>query len=48
MAFPTTLFLSKDNKLKKVHTGFSGQATGVFFKKFQDEFESILLELETL
>ncbi len=45
VAFPTTLFLGKDNKIEKIHTGFSGQATGPYFDLFTKEFEETLIEL---
>jgi thiol-disulfide isomerase/thioredoxin len=39
IAFPTTIFLDKENKVYKVHTGFAGQATGEYFDKFTKEFD---------
>lgn len=44
-SFPTTLYLGRDNKLKKVHTGFSGQATGLFFNEFVEEFNQTIQTL---
>ncbi len=44
-AFPTTLFLNKKNEIIKVHTGFSGQATGSYFKNFQVEFNETIDKL---
>lgn len=44
-AFPTTLFLNKENQVIKVHTGFSGQATGEYFEKFKMDFETTILKL---
>ena len=41
-AFPTTIFVGKDNKIFKIHTGFAGQATDVFFDKFVDDFNSAI------
>ena len=38
VAFPTTLFLNKKNEIVKVHTGFSGQATGMFYEDFKTSF----------
>lgn len=38
VAFPTMLFLNKKNEIVKIHTGFSGQATGEFFKEFIKDF----------
>ncbi|MCU0383806.1 MAG: TlpA family protein disulfide reductase, partial [Cyclobacteriaceae bacterium] len=30
LAFPTTIFIGKDGKVKKIHTGFSGPGTGIY------------------
>lgn len=38
-AFPTTIFLDKNNQVIKIHTGFAGQATGPFFKLFEQDFD---------
>ncbi|MES2387317.1 MAG: TlpA disulfide reductase family protein [Bacteroidota bacterium] len=37
--YPTTLFIGKDGKVKKIHTGYSGPATGKFYDEFQAEFK---------
>jgi hypothetical protein len=37
-AFPTTIFIGKDGKVSKIHTGFSGPATGKFYDDFVKEF----------
>lgn len=44
-AFPTMLFLNKDNTIYKVHTGFDGPATSKFIE-YQKEFKEILAKLE--
>lgn len=43
--FPTTIFIGKDGKVKKVHAGFSGPGTGVHYMEFKKEFESIIRSL---
>ncbi|MDP7320034.1 MAG: TlpA disulfide reductase family protein [Bacteriovoracaceae bacterium] len=45
IAFPTTLFLNKKNEIITVHTGFSGQATEVFFTDFKDKFNQLVQKL---
>ncbi|MCB9245417.1 MAG: TlpA family protein disulfide reductase [Flavobacteriales bacterium] len=44
-AYPTTIFLNKDHKIVKVHTGFSGPGTGRYFdaqsRKFWETLELI-------
>ena len=38
-AFPTTIVIGKDGKVKKIHTGFSGPGTGSHYTEFVNEFE---------
>ena len=40
-AYPTMLILDKTNKIRKIHTGFSGPATDEF-NKFRDEFGTFI------
>ena len=44
-AFPTTLYLDKNKKVVKVHTGFSGPATGIFFEEYVKDFTSTIKKL---
>lgn len=39
-AFPTTIFIDRRGKVRKIHTGFSGPATGVHYERLTREFES--------
>jgi peroxiredoxin len=41
-SYPTTIFIDKQGKVRKIHTGFSGQATGLFYKEFQVEFNALV------
>ena len=36
--FPTTIFLDKNRNITKIHTGFSGPATGKYYDQFIKEF----------
>ncbi|HET7179945.1 MAG TPA: TlpA disulfide reductase family protein [Chryseosolibacter sp.] len=38
MAFPTTIYIGKDGKVKKIHTGFTGPGTGEYFERFITDF----------
>lgn len=38
-AFPSTIFIGKDGKVKKFHTGFYGPGTGEYYEVFKKEFE---------
>ena len=44
-AFPTTIFLHRSGRIRAIHTGFTGPATGGAYRKLQHEFESIIEEL---
>jgi thiol-disulfide isomerase/thioredoxin len=39
LAFPTTIFIDKRGKVRKIHTGFSGPGTGEYYTEFVAEFE---------
>lgn len=38
MSFPTTIFIDRKGEVRKIHTGFSGPATGDYYTKYVDEF----------
>lgn len=40
LAFPTTIFIDKQGKVSKIHTGYSGPATGKFYDAFVKEFNA--------
>jgi thiol-disulfide isomerase/thioredoxin len=37
-AFPTMVFIGKDGKVKKIHTGFAGPGTGTYYDEFIQDF----------
>ena len=47
-SFPTTVFLGRDGKIRQVHAGFYGRATGVQHERlvegFEREIEKLLVE----
>jgi thiol-disulfide isomerase/thioredoxin len=47
-AFPTTLFIDKKHRIAKIHSGYSGPATGKFYddfiREFNEEVDKLLLE----
>lgn len=45
VAFPTTIFIGKDGKVKKIHTGFTGPGTGIYYDQFVQHFNEIVNEL---
>ncbi len=38
LAFPTTIFIDRSGKVRKIHTGFSGPGTGAYYDTFTREF----------
>lgn len=44
-AFPTTIVIDKNGKVRKIHTGFSGPGTGSFYENHKTETTSLLREL---
>jgi thiol-disulfide isomerase/thioredoxin len=44
-AFPTTIFIDRRGDVRKIHTGFSGPATGDHYTQFVDEVKSTLDQL---
>jgi hypothetical protein len=41
-AFPSTLYIDKKGKVRKIHTGFSGPATGKFYEEFKTDFNQLI------
>lgn len=44
-AFPTTIFLNRRHQVVKIHTGFSGPATGNEYEVFKKQTENLILRL---
>lgn len=44
-AFPTTIYIDKKGKVRKIYTGFSGPATGKEYEKLKEHTESFLADL---
>lgn len=38
LSFPTTIFIGKDGTVKKIHTGFTGPGTGIYYERFIQRF----------
>ncbi|MBI4929481.1 MAG: TlpA family protein disulfide reductase [Bacteroidetes bacterium] len=45
MSFPTTIFIDKKGNVRKIHTGYSGPATGSEYEKFTKETDEFVLSL---
>lgn len=38
LSFPTTIFIGKDGAVKRIHTGFSGPGTGIYYERLIQRF----------
>ena len=45
LSYPTTIFIDKTGKVRKIHTGFNGPATGEKYTEFVNEFEKFVAQL---
>ena len=45
LAFPTTIFIDRTGKVRRIHTGFNGPGTGVYYEKFVSDFNQFVDEL---
>ncbi len=44
-AFPTTIFLNREHRVVKIHTGFSGPATGKDYETYKEQTEILIKNL---
>ncbi len=44
-AFPTTIFIGRDGRVRRVHTGFSGPGTGKYYEEWKREFDALVKEM---
>lgn len=40
--YPTTLFIDKKGNVRKIHTGFNGPASGLFYEAFKKDFNTLV------
>ncbi len=45
ISFPTTIFIGKDGAVKRIHTGFTGPGTGIYYDQFIESFNKTIDEL---
>ena len=45
LSYPTSIFIDKQGKVRKIHTGFNGPATGEKYLEFKQEFEGFVAKL---
>ncbi len=44
-SYPTTIFIDKKGVVRKIHTGFNGPATGLFYDEFKTDSNKLVDEL---
>ncbi len=42
LSYPTTIFIDKNDKVRKIHTSFNGPATGAKYEVFKNEFDEFV------
>ena len=45
LSFPTTIIIDKKGRVRNIHTGFSGPATGIYFEKWKNDFTGMVEKL---
>ena len=45
ISFPTTIFIDREGNVRRIHSGFSGPATGKYYDEFIDEFNFFMNNL---
>ncbi len=45
LSYPTTIYIDKNGKVKKIHTGFNGPATGEKYEQFKKHFAETIQKL---
>jgi len=45
ISFPTSIIIDKKGKVRRIHTGFNGPATGIYYEEFVDDFNSFVKQL---
>ncbi len=44
-SFPTTIFIDKKGKVRRIHTGYSGPATGIHYERWVSDFTKLVDKL---
>ena len=45
LSFPTSIFIDRKGKVRKIHTGFSGPGTGEYYSEFVEETDKFVTQL---
>jgi thiol-disulfide isomerase/thioredoxin len=44
-SYPTTIFIDKKGKVRRIHTGYSGPATGIHYERWENDFTAFVDKL---
>ncbi len=45
ISFPTSIFIDRKGNVRRIHTGFTGPATGVYYEQFVEDFNDFMDQL---
>lgn len=45
MSFPTSVFINREGKVERIHTGFNGPGTGALYDEFVEEYSHLIEEM---
>ena len=45
LAYPTTIFVDRDGRVRQIHTGFSGPGTGEHYEILQQDYRNLITTL---
>jgi hypothetical protein len=45
VSFPTVIYLDRQHRIRRIHTGFSGPGTGHYYEQFVEEFNLFMNKL---
>lgn len=45
ISYPTLIVVDKNKKVRRIHTGFNGPATGIKYEEFKKDFEELIVSL---
>lgn len=45
VAFPTSVIIDKKGNIRRIHTGFYGPSTGIYYENYTEKMENLILQL---
>jgi hypothetical protein len=47
LSYPTSIYIDRFGKERRIHTGYNGRATGQKYEKFKEEFYQLMEQLQS-